>query len=230
MQGHHLHPHHCARGAARRDLPSGHQPAQRRGDGGARWQWDRGRFRRHALVGQPAERRGLRGVPPRLPPLHAGLVRAPCSRGPSRTSRPRCNTCGARPGALGISRKNIVVQGMSAGARVGAVAYTTPNDEYFAGPELWPDISDTVNGFIGFYHPYDGSMQYSSQYYGGSDESSDPRGARALGRGRRDCQRDAGRGSRAVHHRQPRLELHRRSTECVRRRATRRTTRTPTPS
>ncbi len=74
--------------------------------------------------------------------------------------------------ALGISRKSIVVQGMSAGARIGAVAYTTPNDDYFAGPELWPDIPDTVNGFIGFYHPYDGSMQYSSQYYGGSDQST----------------------------------------------------------
>jgi acetyl esterase/lipase len=75
--------------------------------------------------------------------------------------------------ATGISRRNIVVQGMSAGARIGAVAYATPGDDYFAGPELWPDIDDTVDGFIGFYHPYDGSMQYSSQYYGGSDESSD---------------------------------------------------------
>ena len=74
--------------------------------------------------------------------------------------------------ALGISRKNIVVQGMSAGARIGAVAYATPNDDFFAGPELWPDIPDTVNGFIGFYHPYDGSMQYSSQYYGGPDDST----------------------------------------------------------
>jgi acetyl esterase/lipase len=74
--------------------------------------------------------------------------------------------------ALGISRGNLVVQGMSAGARLGAVAYTTPNDPYFDGPELWPDISDTVNGFIGFYHTYDGSMQYSTQYYGGADDSS----------------------------------------------------------
>jgi acetyl esterase/lipase len=74
--------------------------------------------------------------------------------------------------AVGISRRNIVVQGMSAGSRLGAVAYTTPNDEYFDGPELWPDISDTVDGFIGFYHTYDGSMQYSSQYYGGTDDSA----------------------------------------------------------
>jgi acetyl esterase/lipase len=74
--------------------------------------------------------------------------------------------------ALGISRKNIVVQGMSAGARIGAIAYTSPGDAFFQGPELWPDIADTVNGFIGFYHPYDGSMQYSSQYYGGPDDSA----------------------------------------------------------
>jgi acetyl esterase/lipase len=73
--------------------------------------------------------------------------------------------------ALGVSRRNMVVQGMSAGARLGAVAYTTPNDPWFAGPELWPDIPDTVNGFIGFYHTYDGTMQYSSQYYGGPDDS-----------------------------------------------------------
>lgn len=74
--------------------------------------------------------------------------------------------------ATGISRRNVVVQGMSAGARLGAVAYTTPNDEYFDGPELWPDISDAVDGFIGFYHTYDGSMQFSTQYYGGTDDST----------------------------------------------------------
>jgi acetyl esterase/lipase len=74
--------------------------------------------------------------------------------------------------ALGVSRGNLVVQGMSAGARLGAVAYTTPNDPWFAGPESWPDIPDTVNGFVGFYHTYDGTMQYSSQYYGGPDDSA----------------------------------------------------------
>jgi acetyl esterase/lipase len=73
--------------------------------------------------------------------------------------------------AIGVSRSRIVVQGMSAGARLGAVAYTTPDDEWFAGRELWPEIPDVVNGFIGFYHTYDGSMQYSSQYYGGPDDS-----------------------------------------------------------
>lgn len=77
--------------------------------------------------------------------------------------------------ALGISRKHIVVQGMSAGARIGSVAYTTPDDPSFDGPELWPDISDRVDGFIGYYHPYDGSMQYSIQYYGGPEDSRDTR-------------------------------------------------------
>jgi acetyl esterase/lipase len=75
--------------------------------------------------------------------------------------------------ALGVSRSNIVVQGMSAGARLGAVAYTTPDDEWFDGDELWPDISTRVDGFIGFYHTYDGSMQFSTQYYGGPDDSPD---------------------------------------------------------
>lgn len=76
--------------------------------------------------------------------------------------------------ATGIQRDRVVVQGFSAGARLAAVAYTSPDDPYFAGPELWPDISDEVNGLIGFYHPYDGSMQFSTQYYGGSDASTEP--------------------------------------------------------
>ncbi len=76
--------------------------------------------------------------------------------------------------AVGISRDRIVVQGMSAGARIGAVAFTTPEDPFFDGPSLWPEISDRVNGFIGYYHPYDGSMQFAYQYYGGPDDSDDP--------------------------------------------------------
>lgn len=77
-------------------------------------------------------------------------------------------------GALGIRRDRVVVQGQSAGARVGAVAYTTPNDPWFAGPELYPDLSDEVNGFIGFYHPFDGTMQFADQYFGGPEASTDP--------------------------------------------------------
>ena len=76
--------------------------------------------------------------------------------------------------ALGIRKDRIVVQGQSAGARVGAVAYTSPDDAWFAGPEIYPDLSDRANGFIGFYHPYDGTMQFADQYFGGPEASRDP--------------------------------------------------------
>lgn len=76
--------------------------------------------------------------------------------------------------ALGIDKDRIAVQGHSAGARLGAVAFTSPGDRYFAGPELWPAIPDDVNAFIGFYHPYDGTMMFSTTYFGGSEESDDP--------------------------------------------------------
>jgi acetyl esterase/lipase len=85
--------------------------------------------------------------------------------------------------AIGIDKDRIVVQGQSAGARVGAVAYTTPDDLLFKGPELYPDIPDTVNGFIGFYHPYDGTMQYADQYFGGSEFSTDPKVQTRLDKG-----------------------------------------------
>ena len=77
--------------------------------------------------------------------------------------------------ALGIRKDRIVIQGMSAGARIGSVAFTTPNDPWFSGPELYKGIGDEVNGFIGYYHPYDGTMQYAEQYFGGTDESRDPK-------------------------------------------------------
>lgn len=76
--------------------------------------------------------------------------------------------------ALGIRRDRIAVEGFSAGARLGAEAFTTPDDPYFAGPELWPDLSDAVNAYIGFYHPLDGSMQQEYTYYGGPEDSPDP--------------------------------------------------------
>jgi len=85
--------------------------------------------------------------------------------------------------ALGISKDRIVVQGQSAGARVGAVAYTTPDDILFKGPELYPDVDDTVNGFIGFYHPYDGTMQYADQYFGGTEFSTDTKVQTRLDKG-----------------------------------------------
>jgi len=85
--------------------------------------------------------------------------------------------------ALGIAKDRIVVQGQSAGARVGAVAFTTGDDPWFRGPELYDGISDKVNGFIGFYHPYDGTMQFADQYFGGPETSSDPEVQTRLGKG-----------------------------------------------
>jgi acetyl esterase/lipase len=79
--------------------------------------------------------------------------------------------------ALGVEEDRIVVHGTSSGARIGAVAFTTPDDPSFAGPELWSGISDRVDGFVGFYHPYDGSLQGAATYYGGErdDEDTDVR-------------------------------------------------------
>ena len=60
--------------------------------------------------------------------------------------------------------------------------WTTPDDPWFAGPELYPDISDRVNGFIGFYHPYDATMQFADQYFGGPEGSRDPQVIERLGK------------------------------------------------
>lgn len=76
--------------------------------------------------------------------------------------------------ALGVAKDRIAVQGHSAGARIGAVAYTSGADPWFDGAELWPDISDRVDAFVGFYHPYDGTMMFSSTYFGGDDDRDDP--------------------------------------------------------
>jgi acetyl esterase/lipase len=76
---------------------------------------------------------------------------------------------------LGIDPDRIVVQGFSAGARLGAEAYTSAGDPYFAGEGLYDDgTSDVVNGFIGFYGPYDGKQAEAEQYYGGPPDSDDP--------------------------------------------------------
>lgn len=76
--------------------------------------------------------------------------------------------------ALGIDPERILVQGLSAGARLGAVVYTTPNDPYFAGPGLWEGVPDHVNGFIGFYSTYDGTLEDDAFYYGGERDDEDP--------------------------------------------------------
>ncbi len=67
---------------------------------------------------------------------------------------------------LGIDR--IVVQGHSAGARLGAIVATTSDLPAFSGREVWPDVSDRIDGFIGFYGYYDGIQYQPVAYYGGT--------------------------------------------------------------
>ena len=64
----------------------------------------------------------------------------------------------------GINR--IVVHGFSAGARLAAIAHTTVGDEYFDGPELWPNVSDAVDAVTLFYGYYDGSTSWSDYFAG----------------------------------------------------------------
>ena len=67
---------------------------------------------------------------------------------------------------LGIDR--IVVQGHSAGARLGGILATTSDLPAFSGREVWPDVSDRIDGLIGFYGYYDGIQYEPVAYYGGS--------------------------------------------------------------
>jgi acetyl esterase/lipase len=75
--------------------------------------------------------------------------------------------------ALGIDPERIIAQGLSAGARLGAVAYTSGDDPWFTGPELWPGIADHLNGFVGYYSTYDGSLESDATYYGGERDDDD---------------------------------------------------------
>lgn len=61
---------------------------------------------------------------------------------------------------------DIVIHGFSAGARLGAIVATTGGDPAFAGAELWPGVSDAINGAILFYGYYDGYQYYADDYYG----------------------------------------------------------------
>lgn len=67
---------------------------------------------------------------------------------------------------LGTDR--VVAQGHSAGARLGAILLTTPDDNSFAGRELYRSVSDAIDGFIGFYGYYGGSQYRAGTYYGGA--------------------------------------------------------------
>lgn len=67
---------------------------------------------------------------------------------------------------LGTDR--VVVQGHSAGARLGAILLTTPDDASFAGRELHRGVSDSIDGFIGFYGYYGGNQFRAAAYYGGA--------------------------------------------------------------
>jgi acetyl esterase/lipase len=75
--------------------------------------------------------------------------------------------------SVGVDPERIVIQGLSAGARLGAVAYTTGNDTWFGSPTAWPGIADHVNGFVGLYGTYDGFLQHASTYYGGDEHDKD---------------------------------------------------------
>jgi acetyl esterase/lipase len=76
--------------------------------------------------------------------------------------------------ALGYNPQRIRVHGSSAGARLAAQAYVTPGDPWFAGDDLWPEVTDDVAGFIGFYGYYDGDTLEAERYYGGLPGSRDP--------------------------------------------------------
>ena len=65
-----------------------------------------------------------------------------------------------------IGADHVVVQGHSAGARLGGVILTTPDDPTFQGTELWTEASDAVDGFVGFYGYYDGFQFEWDAYYG----------------------------------------------------------------
>lgn len=66
----------------------------------------------------------------------------------------------------GLGTDRVVVQGHSAGARLGAIALTTPDDPFFAGDELRDGVSDGIDGFIGFYGYYGGGQYQADAYYG----------------------------------------------------------------
>ncbi len=70
-------------------------------------------------------------------------------------------------GAGGYEGERADVHGFSAGARLAAVALTTPDDPTFVGPELWAGESDGIDGAVLFYGYYDGMVFEEEAYFGG---------------------------------------------------------------
>lgn len=66
-----------------------------------------------------------------------------------------------------LGTSSVVLQGHSAGARLGGIVLTTAGDATFLGDEMWTSASDAVDGFIGLYGYYDGFQFEWPTYYGG---------------------------------------------------------------
>jgi acetyl esterase/lipase len=75
---------------------------------------------------------------------------------------------------LGVDPERIVVDGFSAGARIGAQLLVGPDDPALAGPTRWPTPTDRIAGLIGFYGYYSGYQFQPDRYYGGRAGSKDP--------------------------------------------------------
>ncbi|MCB1015986.1 MAG: alpha/beta hydrolase [Acidimicrobiales bacterium] len=80
----------------------------------------------------------------------------------------------ANGGEHGVTANQVVVHGISAGARLGGQLEVTPDDPYYQDTELWPGTSDAIDGFIGFYGYYTGLQFDEERYYGGPEDSDDP--------------------------------------------------------
>jgi acetyl esterase/lipase len=75
---------------------------------------------------------------------------------------------------LAVDPERIVVQGFSAGARIGGQLLVGPDDPALAGPTRWPSPTDRIAGLIGFYGYYSGYQFQPDRYYGGRAGSRDP--------------------------------------------------------
>jgi acetyl esterase/lipase len=85
-------------------------------------------------------------------------------------------------GELGTDPEAILVQGSSAGARLGAQAHVTSGAPWMDSDDLWPGVPDHSNALVGFYGLYDGTSLIPDQYYGGPLDSADPAVRERIGR------------------------------------------------